>query len=135
MPYKKRSMSEVINQSLLELILPEGILEFFDIVNLQQGDSGKTVYDKTLTIHLDEKNNIPDEYKLFKYKASGFMEPGLINDYPIRNMLVTLSVRRRRWDVDIDGQKKKVSRNWSQVSQGTRLSAEYAAFLKEISRY
>ena len=38
------------------------------------------------------------------------MEPRLINDYPIRNMLVTLSVKRRRWDVEIEGEVKKVSR-------------------------
>ncbi|WP_221932553.1 hypothetical protein [Carboxylicivirga sp. M1479] len=63
------------------------------------------------------------------------MEPRLINDCPIRSMLVTLSVKRRRWDVEIDGQMKKVSRNWDIVAQGTRMSTEYAVFFKEISRY
>ena len=128
-------MSTDINQALIELILPEGILEYFDIIGLEKGDSGKYVYDKTLTILLEEKNKIPEEYKTYKFKASGFMEPRLINDYPIRNMLVTLSVKRRRWDVEIDGQMKKVSRDWNVVAQGTRMSAGYAAFLKEISRY
>jgi len=128
-------MSSDINLSLLELILPGGILEYFDIVGFEKGESGKYVYDKTLTIHLEEKNHIPKEYKGHIYKASGFMEPRLINDYPIRNMLVTLHVKRRRWDVEINGQVKKISRDWSVVSQGTRMSAEYAAFLKEISRY
>jgi len=128
-------MSTDINQALIELILPEGILEYFDIVGLEKGDSGKYVYDKTLIIYLEEKDKIPEEYKQYKYKASGFMEPRLINDYPIRNMLVSLSVKRRRWDVEINGQVKKVSRDWSVVAQGTRMSEEYAAFLKEISRY
>ena len=128
-------MSTDLNQALIEMILPEGILEYFDIVELDKGDSGKYVYDKTLTILLEEKNKIPEEFKHYKYKASGFMEPRLINDYPIRNMLVTLSVKRRRWDVEIDEQTKKVTRDWNVVAQGTRMSAEYAAFLKEISRY
>lgn len=128
-------MKEDINQTLLELILPEGILEYFNIVGLEKGESGKYVYDKTLIIYLEEKNKIPEEYKTHKYKASGFMQPRLINDYPIRNMLVTLNVKRRRWDVEIDNQTKKVSRDWNLVAQGTRMSAEYAAFLKEISRY
>lgn len=128
-------MSKDLNRALIELILPEGILEFFDIIDLDKGSSGKYVYDKTLMIHLEEKNKVPQEYKQHKYKSSGFMEPRLINDYPIRNMLVTLSVKRRRWDVEIDGKMKKVSRDWNVVSQGTRMSAEYAAFLKEISRY
>lgn len=124
-----------INTSLLELILPDGILEYFTIVGLEKGDSGQYVYDKTLTIFLEEKNSIPEQYKTFRYKASGFMEPRLIKDYPIRSMLVTLSVKRRRWDVEIEGQMSKVSRDWRIVTQGTRMSEEYAAFLKEISRY
>lgn len=128
-------MKEDINQSLLELILPEGVLHYFNIIGLEKGESGKYVYDKTLTIYLEEKNKIPEEYKAHKYKSSGFMESRLINDYPIRNMLVTLSVKRRRWDVEIDGQTKKVTRDWGLVAQGTRMSAEYAAFLKEISRF
>jgi hypothetical protein len=133
--HKYDQMDKDINQSLLELILPEGILEYFDIVGFDKGNSGKYVYDKTLIIYLEEKNQIPKEYKHYKYKASGFMEPRLINDYPIRNMLVTLSVKRRRWDVEIEGEVKKISRDWNVVAQGTRMSAEYAAFLKEISRY
>jgi hypothetical protein len=131
----KIPMKDDLNQSLLELILPEGILDHFEITGFEKGESGKYVYDKTLTIHLEEKNKIPEEYKTYRYKASGFMEARQINDYPIRNMLVTLSVKRRRWDVEIDGKIKKVSRDWSLVAQGTRMSAEYAAFLKEISRF
>ena len=63
------------------------------------------------------------------------MEARYIDDYPIRDMLVKLKVRRRRWEITVDDEKKKVSRNWELVAQGTRMSAEYAAFLKEISRF
>ena len=65
-------MDKDLNQSLLELILPEGILEYFTIVGFDKENSGKYVYDKTLTIYLEEKNQIPTEYKYYKYKASGF---------------------------------------------------------------
>ena len=41
-------MDNDLNQSLLELILPEGILEYFTIVGFDKGNSGKYVYDKTL---------------------------------------------------------------------------------------
>ncbi len=128
-------MKNNINTALLELILPQGILDYFEIVGFEQGESGQYVYDKTLTIFLEEKNIIPEEYRTYRYKASGFMEPRLINDCPIRSMLVTLSVKRRRWDVEIEGEYKKVKRDWNIVAQGTRMSEEYAAFLKEISRY
>lgn len=128
-------MKNDINTALLDLILPQGILDYFDIVSFEQGESGQYVYDKILTIYLEEKNIIPNEYKHLKYKSSGFMDPRLIKDSPIRSMLVTLSIKRRRWDVEIDGKKKKVGRDWNMVAQGTRMSAEYAAFLKEISRF
>jgi len=129
------AMGKKMDSELFGLFLPEGILEHFDIVGYDQGDSGQYVYDKTLIIHLEEKKVIPEEYKNHIYKASGFMEVRKVSDYPIRNMLVTLSVKRRRWDVEIDGEIKKVSRDWKAVAQGTRMSKEYAAFLKEISRY
>ena len=64
-------MDKDLNQSLLELILPEGILEYFTIVGFDKGNSGKYVYDKTLTIYLEEKNQIPTEYKYYKYKPVG----------------------------------------------------------------
>ena len=118
--------------ALLELILPEGILQDFSITGYQQGDSGKHVYNKTLTIDLEEKKIIPEEYKNHTYKACGFMEPRIIKDYPIRNMLVSLRVKRRRWEIVVDGKKLKVSRNFNSIAQGTRMSSEYAAFLKEV---
>ncbi len=128
-------MEKELNTSILELFLPEGILDYFTITGFDKESSGQYVYDKKLTLYLEEKAIIPEEYKNHIYKASGFMEPRKINDYPIRSMLVTLSVKRRRWDVEIDGQIKKVSRDWEVIAQGTRMSEEYAAFLKEISRY
>ena len=124
-----------MNAALLEMILPEGILDDFEITGFEKGNSEKYIYDKTLIIHLAEKKVIPSEYNTHIYKASGFMEPRLIEDYPIRNMMVTLSVKRRRWDVLIDGRTEKVTRDLNILAQGNRMSDEYAAFLKEISRF
>jgi len=124
-----------LSQELLALFLPQGIFEHFDIVSYETDSSGKVVYDKKLELTLEEKDIIPSEYKHLPYKSSGFMEARYIDDYPIRDMLVKLKVRRRRWEITVDDEKKKVSRNWELVAQGTRMSAEYAAFLKEISRF
>jgi len=124
-----------LSQELLALFLPQGIFEHFDIVSYETDSSGKVVYDKKLELTLEEKDIIPSEYKHLPYKSSGFMEARYIDDYPIRDMLVKLKVRRRRWEITVDDKKKKVSRNWELVAQGTRMSAEYAAFLKEISRF
>ena len=120
--------------SLLSLFLPDGILDYFDITGFERTDSNLKTYDKRLTIFLTEKKVVPKEYKETTYKASGFMEPRVIEDYPIRNMLVSLSIKRRRWDVHQDNNIIKLSRDWNTIiSQGTRISTEFAAFLKELS--
>ena len=119
---------------LLELFLPEGILDYFEIVNFETVASNQNIYTKILTLHLEEKKIVPEEYLSQKIKACGFMPAREIDDYPIRDMLVKLSIKRRRWEVDIDGKKQKVSRNWNIISKGTRMSEEYSSFLKEISR-
>ena len=123
-----------MNTSLIALFLPEGILDYFEIIDFERTDSNHLTYNKRLTIFLTEKKTIPEQYKEHVYKASGFMEPRVIEDYPIRNMLVSLSIKRRRWDVDLNGKTVKVSRDWNSIiTQGTRISKEFAAFLKELN--
>ena len=124
-----------MNESLLSLFLPDGLLDYFDIVDYQTNSRDQELFTKDLTIFLVEKAIVPEEYADVSTIASGFMEAREINDYPIRDMLVKLNIKRRRWEVMIDGKKKKVSRDWNLVLEGTRMSADYSAFLKEISRY
>jgi hypothetical protein len=123
-----------MDTSLLALFLPEGILDYFEITGFERTDSNLLTYDKRLTIFLTEKKVVPEGYKEHVYKASGFMEPRMIEDYPIRNMLVSLSIKRRRWDVNLNGKTIKVSRDWNSIiTQGTRITKEFAAFLKELN--
>ena len=124
-----------MHTTILSLFLPAGILDYFDIVDYQTNSTNQELFTKDLTIFLEEKAIIPDEYADASAIASGFMEAREINDYPIRDMLVKLNIKRRRWEVVIDGKKKKVSRDWNLVLKGTRMSEDYSAFLKEISRY
>nr|WP_320117169.1 hypothetical protein [uncultured Marinifilum sp.] len=124
-----------MQKSLLSLFFPEGLLDYFNIIDFKEVSSGKEIYERRLTIYLEEKKIIPEEYKDYSIKASGFMPAREIEDYPIRDMLVKLNVKRRRWDVVVDGKSKKVSRDWNLIISGTRMSAEYSAFLKEVSRF
>lgn len=128
-------MNKENDLSLLSLFLPEGLLTYFDIVGFDKKPIKDPLYVNRLTIHLEEKKEIPEAYKKYQYKASGFMEPRVVNDYPIRDNLVSLSLKRRRWDVLIDEKWNKVNRSWGDfIAQGTRLSKEFAAFLKEGDR-
>ena len=128
-------MNKETDLSLLSLFLPEGLLTYFDVVGFDKKPIKDPLYVNRLIIYLEEKKEIPEAYKNHHYKASGFMEPRVIDDYPIRDNLVSLSLKRRRWDVLVDEKWIKVSRSWEDfIAQGTRLSKEFAAFLKEGNR-
>jgi hypothetical protein len=65
--------------------------------------------------------------------SKGFFPEIVIQDFPIRGHKVFLHIRRRRW---LNTETSKVIyRNWTLVEKGTRMTGEFAAFLKEINRY
>jgi hypothetical protein len=108
---------------LISLLLPEGILDYFDIVN--------TVSDKDcLSIYLDEKNTPPEGYKQEDLESKGFFSEIRVQDYPIRGKKAFLCIRRRRWEVR--SSKEIVSRDWKLLQTGTRMTKEFAAFLKGV---
>ena len=124
-----------MHKSILSLFFPEGLLDYFDIVDYQTESTEKELFSRGLTVFLEEKKIVPEEYKDFQIKACGFMQAREVDDFPIRDMLVKLNIKRRRWDVVIDGKGQKVSRDWNLVVEGTRMSDDYSAFLKEINRF
>lgn len=112
--------------SAFELLLPEGLLEFFE---LKSAKSDQTSYH----LEIEEKNQVPEQYKNQKLLSKGFYEPIVIQDFPLRGKPCFLHVKRRRWTVEETGD--IVCRDWNIVAKGTRLTEEFASFLKEINRY
>jgi hypothetical protein len=115
-----------IDKDLIKLILPEGILDFFTVQQIE-------ITSGEICIHLQENNIIPSEYSKEKLESKGFLDPIKVKDFPIRGKAVYLSIKRRRWYNESTGQ--IVSRNWDYVAKGTRITKEFAAFLKAIARY
>lgn len=109
-----------------ELLLPEGVLNYFEVVFAEKTSS-------TITIYLDELNIIPEEYKEDKLELKGFYPSVGIQDYPLRGKELIVQVRRRRWTNHSTGD--IVYRNWDMVAKGTPLTQEFASFLNELHRY
>lgn len=110
----------------LKLILPELIVEHFDLVNT------KTEQEK-MHLYFEEKNMPPKEYNNKQLISKGFLNDITIQDFPLRGKSVYLHIKRRRWT---DKQSLKIiQRDWNITAQGTRMTQEFAAFLKEINRY
>ncbi|MFO7656269.1 MAG: hypothetical protein R6W78_04315 [Bacteroidales bacterium] len=109
--------------SLIKLLLPQEIFEYFDIIQIDKGE-------REVNIHLDEKAIKPEGYEIVKLVSKGFHQAAIIQDFPLRDKAMFLHVRRRRWYSESTG--KLVERDWDTVAKGTRLTKEFATFLKGI---
>lgn len=113
-------------EELVSFILPSEIFKSFELIKTEAGECNG---EKILHVHLDERNNPPSsDVPLF---PNGFYESSTLTDFPIRNHKTQLHVRRRRWK-DADG--NSYSNDWRLVAQGTRISTEFALFLKRLYR-
>ena len=108
---------------LARYLLPEGLLEYFDIV------SDKSIADK-IHFYLEEKNILPQQYKTLKAQSKRFISEITIEDFPLRGKQVLLHIKRRRLTLVDSGQ--IIRRDWNIVAKGTRITNEFASFLKEI---
>lgn len=108
---------------LASYILPSEIAESFDLIDVrEEGVSDNTV----LHLYLDERAIAPEGRS--DLSPNGFYEESLITDFPIRERDTVLHVRRRRWK---DASGKSCARDIQLTAKGTRISTEFAAFLKE----
>ena len=75
----------------------------------------------------------PKEEKERTLVAHGFHNEITIQDFPLRGKTVLLHIKRRRW---LDKASKKiVQRDWNLVAKGSRMTIDFADFLKEINKY
>jgi len=111
---------------LARYILPEEIIDNFDIVGIEEKSS-------VLHIQLDEQAILPTGYTSDTISSNGFFPSSSVYDFPIRDRKVVLHIRRRRWVEKDTG--KSLSRSWEITAQGTRYTVGFAAFLKEVFGY
>ena len=113
-------------QQLVGWMLPSGTFEWFDLT-----DSQGTQTD--LHVVLTEKNNPPltPELQNRKVESKGFKDI-TITDFPVRGRRLTLTFRRRYWQVE--GMSSYLKRDIPLCAPGTGLSVEFADFLKDASR-
>jgi hypothetical protein len=111
-------------ETLVRLILPEGLLDYFEITNIVQSADGQ------LNIHLEEKNQPPSGYEKAQLESKGFLPETAIQDFPIRGHKVALCIKRRRWEVKASSE--VITRDWDLVRKGARMTTEFGTFLKGI---
>jgi len=112
-------------ESIVRFLLPSDLLEYFKITSVKTSNN-------KLTVHLSEKNIIPDEYSGQELLSKGFLPEISIQDFPIRDKALFLCIKQRRWTVKSSGE--IVSRNWTLAAKGTRFTNEFGTFLKGLNR-
>jgi hypothetical protein len=110
-------------EQLLRYLLPQEIFEYFDLVDIREGD-------KQLELCLDEKPIKPLAHSEKELALYGFDEPVRIQDFPLRDRSVYFIVRRRKWRDKHTG--KIYSTRWDLTSNGTSYTKEFADFLKGL---
>ncbi|TCC81474.1 ISAon1 family transposase N-terminal region protein, partial [Pedobacter hiemivivus] len=68
-------------QTLISLLLPEGILDYFELTQVDKAE-------KMLNIYLEEKNIAPEGYDKKDLESKGFFPEVGIQDFPIRGQKV-----------------------------------------------
>lgn len=108
---------------IAKVLLPEVLVTYFELT------SHKIEVDK-LHFYFTEHNELPEEYKKGAAISKGFYSQVSIQDFPLRGKQVYLHIKRRRWLDKSSG--KLVTRDWDLVAKGTRMTKDFATFLKQI---
>ncbi len=111
---------------LLKLLLPEYLISYFEIVRFEEKD-------KLLHIYFEEKSTMPQEFSSLHLQSKGFHDEITVDDFPLRGKSVKLHIKRRRWTDVKSG--KVLQRDWNLIAKGTRMTQDFAEFLKKICRY
>lgn len=117
---------------LVRFMLPNGILDYFEIIKIEEevtnekDETGTLI--RILHIYLDERDL--RDVTWHDLQPNGFTEARLFNDFPQREHKVLLHVRRRRW-LDHD-RRNVILESLPLVAEGTCYSIEFADFLKKM---
>ena len=101
-------------------MLPDFLVDHFEVVS------------STNTEEIVQNAKPPKEFDTLELVSKGFLDEITIQDFPLRGKYVYLHIKRRRWTNKTTGEILK--RDWNLVAKGTRMTQEFAAFLKEINR-
>lgn len=114
------------NAEFLKLFLPELLIEHFEMIKFEEENH-------ILHIYFEEKNTAPKEFSSLVLQSKGFVPEITVDDFPLRGKTVKLHIKRRRWTDTKNG--NIIQRDWDIIAQGTRMTQDFAEFLKKISRY
>jgi len=126
---KKKENQQGIQQEMYRLIVPVEILDYFEISNV-------TSRKEEVEIELYEKSElIPKALSGKEVVSNGFMNPLILQHFPVMGKRLYLKLIRRRWKEkgDIIGH-TSCQNDYNFTADGTKATASFGTFLKEYFR-
>jgi len=111
------------NLALLKLFLPDLLFTYFDLVKQEKKED-------SIHLYFEEYNDSSFIEANIKVHSKGFYQQSTVQDFPIRGKSVYLHIKRRKW-MNIET-KEILFRDWNMVAKGTRMTSDFATFLKGI---
>jgi hypothetical protein len=117
-------MKEELLAGIIELIAPGVISKNFEVTSIIEKRD-------TITIVFEEKTDlVPKELEGKQVVLDGFLNPVALQTFPLKDKMVYLSLKRRRWkEPGTTG--KSYSNTYELHRQGMKTTNEFGNFLKE----
>lgn len=120
-------MTTALMNEMVNLIAPGVIAENFEVTSIEENTT-------VITIFFDEKPElIPAELKGKQVVLNGFLNPLVLQTFPLKDKAVYLSIRRRRWK-EKGSQSAGVNNTYELNRNGMKTTIEFGDFLKEELR-
>ena len=117
-------MKEELLSDIIELIAPGIISKNFEVTSIIEKRD-------TITIVFEEKTDlVPKELKGKEVGLDGFLNPVALQTFPLKDKMVYLSLKRRRWK-ELGTTNKSYSNTYDLHRQGMKTTKEFGTFLKE----
>ena len=110
-------------KELFGLVLPSNSLDYFEIISYEMNEF-------RIDLYLEEKPYQPEGYSSDEVYQHGFCRTAMIQDFPFRDKSMFLHIKRRRFLIKATG--KTYNRDLTLAFKGTKITAEFAAFLKYV---
>ena len=118
--------STALLTQLCRMIIPEVLLEHFDIVNIEEKKEEWQV-----TLH-EKPDHIPKDLQGKETSMDGFLNPVELFTFPQKDKRLYLKVYRRRWKEK--GSSTASHNTYDLYEPGAKVTKEFGAFLKELGR-
>ncbi len=117
-------MKEELLAGIIGLIAPGIISKNFEVTSIIEKR-------ETITIVFEEKTDlVPKELKGKEVVLDGFLNSVALQTFPLKDKMVYLSLKRRRWK-ELGTTGKSYSNTYDLHRQGMKTTKEFGTFLKE----